>query len=180
MNKQNKQLIRKDYYEVSFDSSKKCFDTIRDPKKNWFVIGGKYRDIVIKTDKHIEIIECEDLQKATVSNEILLEKIKNECSQYECFCEPKIEDTLTLNEEMLIIKGTFDYGYDYSYFAVYLTKEDKVLIELSCDLLRVLLLDGTHYFVTHWQKMEACAEGVFIYRVENGSFVEVFNYGQDT
>lgn len=119
------------------------------------------------------------LPEANISKDKIIVKIE---SPY--LTRPKITNLFTLNKELVLMKGAYFYatdeakmiGYEHPYFGILSIKEDKVLIEDNHALLRVLMIDGKHYFVTHFQKPESCARGLVIYRLDEGRLLKAFDY----
>jgi len=111
------------------------------------------------------------------------EIIKRIESQSRFIKGPEITELSTLYDEFTLVKGTFcSYpnendrtGYAYPFFGVLLLDEDKLLIEEFCELLQVAVVYEDCYFVTLWQKAEACSRSLIIYKLENKSLREVFN-----
>ena len=115
------------------------------------------------------------------------ELIKRIESQTKLIRKPTITDVLALNEEILVVEGTFffsyvgddEVGYEYPYFGMLLQKTDTFVIEEFTKLLQVLLISGKYFFVTYWQQPECGKRGLVVYTLEKGSLEWVFSDHSD-
>ena len=176
------QLAGKYYYVLSFDNSSMTFDADKSLSNDnfrvhsYYSIGKGYINILVWAKVlETKIAECVELQEASVSKKRISERIGSQFKHKE---KVRITDLLTLNNDLIIIKGTYCYSpgaWEYHIFGIMLQDEDIFLIEESTELLRVLLIDGKYYFVTHWKKEESGGECVYIYRFEKGALIKAFD-----
>lgn len=190
-----------EHYQLSFNNPKMSFDAgnqlSEDAVVNNFVDsyslpwedGANKIYITLYTHNISELDINVKLPEANISKEKIIDKIKKmDKIDAPFFRNPKITNLFTLNKELVLIKGTYLYvtdevnmdGYEHPYFGIFSINKDKILIiEDNYALLRVFLIDGKYYFVTHFQKPESCARGLVIYRLEKGALVRAFDYSKE-
>ena len=101
-------------------------------------------------------------------------------SQSRFIKNPIITESTTFYE-LTTIKGTFcgyphaDTKDEYPFFGVLLQDKDTLLIEEFHELLQAVVVYETYYFVTLWEKPEACSRSMIIYKLENETLVEIFS-----
>ena len=184
-----------EHYQLSFNKSKLIFSAGGQLSQNTAVVHFKdsyslpwetsvnkiFITLIIQNNLRLDTDV--KLPAANVPEKGIIDKIK-----YPLTPRPKITNLLAFSEGLVLIKGTYIHvtdevtlgGYEHPYFGIFSAKEDKALIEYNYQLLRVLLIDNRYYFVTHFQKPEACSRGLVIYRLEEDGLSEAFFYNENS
>jgi len=182
-------LIKKGYWAVSISHSRvSAVDQIKDfyIQKNYgcsicfdtgrcFPYYSNVHVIVKRQEDIIRIAKQVELQKSNIPNpkEEIVEKIK---SQFPLIKNPRVDFVYTVNKELFLITGEFDYssGDGYPFWGILLQKDERILIEENCEFWDVLLIDGKHYFVAYWQEPECGKRALEIYTLEGEFLKKIF------
>lgn len=191
---------REDYYVLNFDDSRMCFDEIKPDSKFYNkipqnAIANKFNDslswsrierihFTLYTPTTAKVNLDEKLQKADIAKQGIIEKIESlaKSKSIDYFSKPKITDLFVLGKDLFLVKGTYLYmdtvsdpGYELAYFGIFSTKQNKVLLEDNIEFMRAILINGKYYLVTHFQKPEACQDGVVIFRLDGNILATAFD-----
>lgn len=189
-----------DHYVLNFNDSRMCFDEIKPDSKfynktppniavnhfsdslSWSRIGRIGFTLYAPAMVKMNLIE--KLEKANIAEQRIINAIMSfaDSESLSYFSKPKITDQFVLDEDLILVKGTYLYmdteldpGYELAYFGVFSIKQNKILLEDNVEFMRAISINGKRYFVTHFQKPEACQEAVIIFKLDEGVLASAFD-----
>jgi len=175
-------------YKLSFSKAKLSFEDGRS-SQNAIVIRDSYSlnwnnqrsafnvDILLDTHDISDLFKNVILQEANIPKREIIGRVKKFAPYLEGV---DIKDLFMLNKDSILVKGTYlhtipNYIFEHPYLGVFSINKDNASIESDHALLRVLLIDGKYYFITHYMKPESGVHGLFIYRLDEEVLTKVYD-----